>query len=80
MSGISMYNLTNDELQEYSNNAKDAFIDQLVKDKVVTKEIGEEMCKYIILVKKKNMFGKFFEKLFSTEDGYLTWLVVKAIK
>jgi hypothetical protein len=51
------------DLTEFSNQAKEVFLDTMVSEKILTDEQIAVMNKYCIVVAEKTFFGKLWEKL-----------------
>jgi len=72
-----MYSMSTTQFTETSNQVKEAFLEAMVKEEIITKEQSDEMNQYCMVVSEKGYFGKIWDKIFLNKQARIT--VVKII-
>jgi hypothetical protein len=60
---MKAYTYTEFDLQEFANQIKDLLIIHFENDGLLTFAAEEVGKKYVVCLSRKNLFGKFFEKI-----------------
>ena len=72
-----IYTVTRESLTELVNQARELFIRVLEENGVLDSEKAEELCGYTVVIVKKSILGRFWNKLFNTPDP--RFIVVKVL-
>lgn len=72
-----IYTVTREDLTELINQARELFIRVLEENGVLDSEKAEELCGYTVVIVKKSILGRFWDKLFNTPDP--RFVIVKVL-
>lgn len=72
-----IYTVTREDLTELINQARELFIRVLEENNVLDSDKAEELRGYTVLLVKKSILGRFWDKLFNTPDP--RFIVVKVL-
>lgn len=57
------YIMSDESLTQSSNQVKEIFLNKMLEEKNITKEQFDVMCKYSIVIAKKSILGRWWDKL-----------------
>lgn len=74
MPPITTYTLIDRDLEDYATRIKNIFVAFLHAEKIITKEVRDDLLyNYAIITRKPNFFSRFFKK----SDDEKQWVLVK---
>jgi hypothetical protein len=76
---LHTYTLTEFDIQENVNCAKDAILTVLEKEGLLKDTADNIASQYIIVIGKKNLFGSIYDKIFGIKDDKMFYQVVKVL-
>lgn len=71
------YTVNHEELTRIVNQARELFIQVLEENDVLDSEKAQELLQYTVVIAKKSMLGRFWDKLFNTLDP--RFVIVKVL-
>ena len=75
---MDVFRYTVEELQDYYDKVKDSILENMILEKLITKEVAEEYSKtHSIILKKPNKVSVFFKKLLNEKEQPYHVLTVK---
>jgi len=76
---MKIFNLDNPGLTSVVNQAREIYIESLFSEKVISREVRDDLLQYAIVVSEPGMLGRFWNKFFkkSPVESYFT--VVKVM-
>ena len=78
---MKAYTMSARALTEQNNQAKEVFVETMLKNGVITDEMAEELSQYCLVIAEKSYFGKLWNKVFFKGDyDGMTITVVKVLK
>jgi len=77
---ISTLNYTLEDLTKEANHFKEIFITKMLKEKIITEEIAQNMLQYSIVVSHRGALGRVWDKLFKLENEKGRIFIVKVIE
>ena len=80
MSGTRSYVMTETSFEKELNVAKHSLLESMVRENFLSKEKAEEYAeKYIIVLRPKNFFRRFWKELTVEEKDDIHYFVVKRV-
>lgn len=80
MMDFDSYSLTQNDLIENLNVAREHFVSQMLKEGVISEEQATIMLEdYAILITKKGMLGRTLDKILNLKEGKLSFKTIKII-
>ena len=79
MATIKTYSFTSEELTEEVNKAKELFLQQMLKEKIITVEQEKELLRYSIIVHSKSVLGSFWDFIWTGDKLGWCFSIVKII-
>lgn len=78
---MTAFTLTISDLTAHANSAKEVTLSALVADGYLTSEQADQFAeKYVILVSQKNMLGRIFDKIFSSDkENVVRFIALKKV-
>ena len=76
---ITKYAYNLEQLSSHSNNVKEIFLEAMVNEQLITKELAEKMNQHVIVVAERNYFGNFWNKLWKNNKDATLINIVKFI-
>jgi len=75
------YTMSAQALTEQNNQAKEVFVETMLKNGVINEDMAETLSQYSIVVAEKSYFGKLWNKVFFKGDyDGMTIVIVKVMK
>jgi len=75
---VFQYTITG--MSELSNQVKDVFLSNMLKQNIITNSQYEEMIKYSVIAAEEKMLGNIWKKLWSKDKTTTKLVVVKVIQ
>jgi hypothetical protein len=72
-----IYTVTREDLIELVNQARELFVQVLEENEVLDSEKAQELLQYTIVIAKKSMLGRFWDKLFTSTQP--RFVIVKVL-
>lgn len=73
---LEVYSYTEMDLQKFANQVKDLVIEELEKEKLISKSAEEIASSYCVCLTKKGLFGRFFDKVNHKDDDKEVRLII----
>lgn len=77
---LQAYTFTLLDIQEHANHTKDALLTALEKEGLLKDTAENISSKYIVIIGKKNLFGKIFDKICGINDDKDYYQIVKTVE
>lgn len=77
---MKAYTMTATDLTINANLCKEAFLEKILQEKLITEEQRDKLNDYCITVVEKSYFGNIFDKVFNLDNKDMRIVVVKVIR